>query len=151
MDEPILVAGGAERDARVRGIVVGTLGVLAAVQGLVGTWALVAPLVFYEGFPLPGHAWVGLLPPYNEHLLRDVGALNLALAVVLAGAALRADRATVRLAATASLAAAAPHTAYHALHLAHFPPVDAVAQTAGSVLHLAALVVVLVLGSRLNR
>jgi hypothetical protein len=94
---------------------------------------------------------VGLLPPYNEHLVRDVGALNLALAVVLAGAALRADRATVRLAATASLAAAVPHTAYHALRLAHFPPVDAVAQTAGSVLHLAALVVVLVLGSRLNR
>jgi hypothetical protein len=137
-------------DARVRATVVGILGVLAAVQGLVGTWALVAPLVFYEGFPLPGHAWVALLPPYNEHLVRDVGALNLALAVVLAGAALRADRATVRLAAIAVLAASVPHTAYHALHLSHFPLADAAAQTAGTVVHLALLVVVLWLSARLE-
>jgi len=138
-----------ERDARLRGAVVGILAVLATVQGIVGTWALVAPLVFYEGFPLPGHSWVGLLPPYNEHLVRDVGALNLALAVVLAGAALRAERATVRLAVIASLVAAVPHTAYHALHLAHFPPADALAQTVGTVVHLALLVSVLVLSSRL--
>ncbi|QYN33018.1 hypothetical protein K1T35_31360 [Pseudonocardia sp. DSM 110487] len=138
-----------ERD--VRGSVVAILWVLAAAQGMVGTWALVAPLVFYEGFPLPGHAWVALLPPFNEHLVRDVGALNLALAAVLAGAALRADRATVRLAAIASLVAAVPHAAYHALHLSHFPPADAVAQTVATVLHLALLVVVLRLGARLER
>jgi hypothetical protein len=140
-----------DRQARVRGTVVGILGVLATVQGVTGTWALVAPLVFYEGFPLPGHSWVGLLPPYNEHLVRDVGALNLGVAVVLAGAALRADRATVRLAAIAGLVVAVPHTAYHALHLAHFPPADAMAQTVGTVVHLALLVVVLVLGARLDR
>jgi hypothetical protein len=139
-----------ERDTRVRGTVVGILWVLAAVQGMVGTWALVAPLVFYEGFPAPGHSWVALLPPYNEHLVRDVGALNLALAVVLAGAALRADRATVRLAATAGLVAAVPHTAYHVLHLSRFPPTDAVAQTVGTVVYLALLVAVLVLSVRLD-
>jgi hypothetical protein len=138
-------------DRDVRGSVVGILWVLAAAQGMVGTWALVAPLVFYEGFPLPGHAWVALLPPFNEHLVRDVGALNLALAAVLAGAALRADRATVRLAAIASLVAAVPHAAYHALHLSHFPPADAVAQTVATVLHLSMLVVVLRLGARLER
>jgi hypothetical protein len=140
-----------ERDAQVRGIVAGILGVLATVQGMVGTWALVAPLVFYEGFPMPGHYWVAMLPPYNEHLVRDVGALNLALAVVLAGAALRADRATVRLAAVAGLVVGVPHTAYHALHLSHFPPADAVAQTIGTLVHLALLVVVLGLSSRLER
>jgi hypothetical protein len=138
-----------ERD--VRGSVVAILWVLATAQGMVGTWALVAPLVFYEGFPLPGHPWVALLPPFNEHLVRDVGALNLALAAVLAGAALRADRATVRLAAIASLVAAVPHAAYHALHLSHFPLADAVAQTVATVLHLALLVVVLLLGARLER
>jgi hypothetical protein len=139
-----------ERAARARGTVVGILGVLAAVQGLVGTWALVAPLVFYEGFPLPGHSWVALLPPYNEHLVRDVGALNLGVAVVLAGAALRADRATVRLAAIAGLVVAVPHTAYHALHLSHFPLADACAQTIGTVAHLALLVAVLWLSGRLD-
>ena len=152
MDEPILVARLPVPPVRVpepvRGAAVGILWVLATVQLVVGTWALVAPLVFYEGFPLPAHAWVGLLPPYNEHLVRDVGALNLAVAVVLVGAALRADRATVRLAATTGLVAAVPHTAYHALHLAHFPPVDAAAQTAGMVVHLALLTTVLVLSFR---
>lgn len=133
------VSAGMDRAARARRSVVRVLGVLAAVQGFVGTWALVAPLAFYEGFPLPGHAWVGLLPPYNEHLVRDVGALNLGVAVVLAGAALRADRGTVRLAAVAGLVVAVPHTAYHVLHLAHFPPADAVAQTVGTLAHLALL------------
>ncbi|GAA5142311.1 hypothetical protein [Pseudonocardia adelaidensis] len=144
------VTEGVDREARVRGTVVGILGVLAAGHGAAGMWALAVPLVFYEGFPLPGHPWVALLPPYNEHLVRDFGALNLALAVVLVGAALRADRATVRLAAIAVLAAAVPHAAYHALHLSHFPPVDAVTQTAGTVVHIAVLVVVLVLSGRLE-
>jgi hypothetical protein len=144
------VTGSVEREARVRGTVVGILGVLAAGHGVAGMWALAAPLVFYEGFPLPGHPWVALLPPYNEHLVRDFGALNLALGVVLLGAALRADRGTVRLAAIAVLAAAVPHAAYHAVHLSHFPPVDAVAQTVGTVLHIAVPAVVLVLSGRLG-
>lgn len=152
MDEPILTARLPVPPVRVsvpmHGTVVGILWVLATVQLVVGTWALVAPLVFYESFPLPAHTWVGLLPPYNEHLVRDVGALNLALAVVLVGAALRADRATARLAATTGLAAAVPHTAYHALHLAHFPPLDAALQTAGMVVHLALLASVLALSFR---
>src|SRR5215471_14889090 len=29
------------------------------------------PDSFYDSFPTPGHAWVALLPPHNEHLLRD--------------------------------------------------------------------------------
>jgi hypothetical protein len=152
MDEPMLATRLPAPPVRVpvpiRGTALGILWVLATVQLVVGTWALVAPLVFYEGFPLPAHAWVGLLPPYNEHLVRDVGALNLALAVVLLGAALRADRATARLAATAGLAASVPHTVYHALHLAHFPPVDAALQTAAMVVHLALLTAVLVLSLR---
>lgn len=144
------MAVSADRDTRARATVVGILGLLAAGHGVAGLWALGAPLVFYEGFPLSGHPWVALLPPYNEHLVRDFGALNLALAVVLAAAALRADRATVRIAAVAVLAAAVPHAAYHALHLAHFPPADAVTQTVGTLLHIALLVVVLRLSVRLE-
>ncbi|MHA6620825.1 hypothetical protein [Pseudonocardia sp. DLS-67] len=144
------VSEGVDRDTRARRMVVGILGLLAAGHGVAGLWALAAPLVFYEGFPLPGHPWVALLPPYNEHLVRDFGALNLALAVVLAGAALRADRATARLAALAVLAAAVPHAAYHVLHLSHFPPADAVTQTVGTVLHIALLVVVLRLSAQLE-
>ena len=72
---------------RVLAMVVLGLLILAATQALVGVWALPAPRAFYNGFPLPGHPWVALLPPYNEHLVRDVGAFNLALTVVLVAAA----------------------------------------------------------------
>jgi hypothetical protein len=136
-------------DRDVRAGVVAILWVLASAQAVIGTWALVSPLVFYEGFPLVRHAWVALLPPYNEHLVRDVGALNLALAAVLVGAALRADRATARLAATAGLVAAVPHTAYQAVQLSYLPPGAAAAQVFGTAVYLALLLVVLRLSARL--
>ena len=63
------------------------LGLLAAVQAPDGFYALLAPRSFYEDFPV-GRGWVEALPAYNEHLLRDVGALFLATAVVLAAAAI---------------------------------------------------------------
>ena len=137
------MTGSVVRERDVRAFVVTTLGVLAAAQAMTGTWALVSPLVFYEGFPL--------VSPYTEHLVRDVGALNLALAAVLAGAAVRADRATVRLAATAGLVAAVPHAAYDAVRLSHVPLGDAVAPTAATAVYLVLLLVVLRLGGRLGR
>jgi hypothetical protein len=110
--------------------------ILAAMQVLVGAWALLAPRAFYDGFPLPRHAWVALLPPYNEHLVRDVGALNLALTVVLGAAAWTLDRTVVRVALVALMIFALPHAVFHAGHLAGFPTGDAVAQTVGTVLQL---------------
>jgi uncharacterized membrane protein YphA (DoxX/SURF4 family) len=112
------------------------LAVLAANQAIVGLWALAAPRAFYEGFPAPGHPWVALLPPYNEHLVRDVGALNLALATVLVGAAVTLDLTTVRVALLALAVFAVPHTVFHAGHLKGYPSADAVAQTVGFVLQL---------------
>lgn len=60
--------------------------VLVATAFVVGVWALLAPRSFYEDFPAAGRGWVSSLP-FNEHLVRDVGALNLAFAVLLAYAA----------------------------------------------------------------
>ncbi len=68
------------------------LGVLAVSEALIGGWALFAPASFYRSFPAAGHGWVALLPPYNEHLIRDVGSLSLALTVVLAAAAVTGQR-----------------------------------------------------------
>jgi hypothetical protein len=110
--------------------------VLAGMQAFVGVWALVAPRSFYDGFPLPGHRWVALLPPYNEHLIRDVGGLNLALTVVLVSSAWNLDRTLTRAALLALAVFAVPHTIFHAEHLAGFPPAEAVAQTVGTVLQL---------------
>ncbi len=53
------------------------LGFLAAVQAAVGGWILLAPRSFFAS------PWVHLHLPYNEHLLLDYGAMNVAMAVLL--------------------------------------------------------------------
>ena len=65
----------------------GILWALNALGAFVGAWALAAPRSFYDGFPMPGllGAWVASDGPYNEHLVRDVGSLYLALARGLHG------------------------------------------------------------------
>lgn len=45
---------------------------------IVGLWAQFFPQEFYDHFPGLG-VWVAGDGPYNEHLIRDVGGLNLAL------------------------------------------------------------------------
>jgi hypothetical protein len=127
------------------------LGVLALSQGVVGAWALLAPESFFRSFPAAGHAWVWALPPYNEHLTRDVGALGVALTLVLATVAVRADAWSCRVAALAFGAYAAPHTVFHVTHLHGLTAADAVAQTAGFVLQLVLVVVVLVGTGRRTR
>jgi hypothetical protein len=59
-------------------------------------WTLLVPHSFYDDFPLPGRDWVSTLGPYNEHFVRDVGALNLALGVLLASAAVLLERRLAR-------------------------------------------------------
>jgi hypothetical protein len=125
------------------------LWILAATQAYVGAWALPAPRGFYDTFPLPGHAWVALLPPYNEHLVRDVGAYSLALAVVLGAAATTLQRQQVRVALIAVAVFAVPHAMFHVQHLEGFGTVDAVAQTAGIVGQLLLTVVLFALTWRL--
>lgn len=107
------------------------LALLAATQAVIGVWALPAPRAFYEGFPGAGHAWVALLPPYNEHLVRDVGAFSLAFTILLGAAARWPQRRFVRVALVTVGVFAVPHAVFHVTHLAGFPAADAVAQTAG--------------------
>lgn len=113
-----------------------SLGLLAVSQVVIGGWALLAPWHFFLAFPSARHAWVALLPPYNEHLVRDVGALNLALVVVLGVAAVTADRRLVRVAAVAFAVYTVPHTLFHGSHLEGFSLGDGVAQMSGFVLQL---------------
>ena len=120
---------------------------LAATQVIIGVWALFAPSGFYGGFPSAGHAWVALLPPFNEHLVRDVGALSLALTVILVGAAIWPQRLLVRLAVIAFAVYAVPHTIFHALHLEGFGSADAVAQMAGFGVQLVLIIVLLILSA----
>jgi hypothetical protein len=102
---------------------------LAVTQGAAGLVQLFAPRTFYDDFPLPSSPWVSLLPPYNEHLMRDVGALTLAYVLVLAAAAFRPERRLVRVALTANLVWTVPHFAFHLTHLDHYPTGAAIGQT----------------------
>ena len=93
------------------------LALLAATAAQLGLWATFAPRSFYEDFPGGGRNWVAIDGPYNEHLVRDFGGLNLALAFVLVVALVHMTPVLVRTAAIASLLFAVPHFVHHARHL----------------------------------
>lgn len=92
--------------------------VLALSAAYVGLWALAAPAGFYRSFPGFGWAWVAAAGPYDEHLVRDVGELNLVLLVVSGPAAARPTRWSVRVVALAWLVYGVPHLVFHASHSA---------------------------------
>jgi hypothetical protein len=105
------------------------LWLLVVLDAAVGALQLFAPRTFYDRFPSSAHTWVAYLPPYNEHLMRDVGGLNLALLIVVAVAAVTLDRLMVRTALVAVLFFAVVHFVFHITHLEHFPRGDAIGQT----------------------
>lgn len=96
-----------------------------AVSGLfVGVWAAFAPHSFFADFPGLGHTWTAGDGPYNEHLVRDVGELNLALVVVTVAACIWFSRTLAITAALAWIVYSVPHVAYHAFNLGVVSPDD---------------------------
>ncbi len=93
---------------------------LASAPLVVEVWALLVPRSFYDDFPLPGRDWVSTLGPYNEHLVRDYGALNLALAVLLVATAVLLERRLVRVTLVTWLVFATPHFVFHLGQTHHF-------------------------------
>lgn len=89
------------------------LGYQIVVAGQIGLWALLAPRSFYDDFPGLGRSWVAVDGPFNEHLVRDVGALNLALATLYVAAWIGLSRSLVRASGLAALAWGVPHALYH--------------------------------------
>jgi hypothetical protein len=83
------------------------------VTAQIGVWALAAPASFYDDFPGLGRAWVSVDGPYNEHLIRDVGALNLALGALFIAAWIQLGRQVVMIAGVAALVWGVPHALYH--------------------------------------
>jgi hypothetical protein len=118
------------RPAR-RALLRGGLLFLAATPLVGGLWALLDPRAFYEGFPLPGREWVSTLGPYNEHLIKDYGALNLALAVMLVAAAVYLERRLARVALVTWLVFATPHFVFHLGQTHHFSPGSNLEQLGG--------------------
>lgn len=82
----------------------------------VGIQATFTPRSFYDDFPL-GRGWVGMDGAYNQHLVRDVGSLNLALVVLVFAAIFVSTRVLARTAMLAWLVNAVPHFVYHVRHI----------------------------------
>ncbi|WP_211261358.1 hypothetical protein [Pseudonocardia acaciae] len=90
------------------------VGLLAAVQVVVGAWALFLPASFFS------LEVVGMGMAYNEHLMRDYGAMTLASAVVLGAATVHTGSSPVAL--TMYLTWAVPHFVIHLTMLDHLSP-----------------------------
>jgi hypothetical protein len=100
-------------ELRSRGLIRTGLVLLAIPSALIAAWSLISPRGFYDNFPGAGRHWVSALPPFNEHLIRDFGATNLTIAIVLLGAALFCERRLVQVAVVAFFLGVVPHFVYH--------------------------------------
>jgi hypothetical protein len=81
-----------------------------------GGWAVGAPSHFFATFPGFGLHWTAAYPPYNQHLIVDLGATMLTLAVLFLAAAI-IDRPVVSwVAGLATAVFGTLHFGYHALH-----------------------------------
>ena len=100
------------------------LGILAVSSLQLGVWATFWPAQFYRTFPGGGRTWVALNGPYNEHLVRDFGGLNLTLALLLVVAVVTMTTTMVRTASVGYLVFGIPHLVYHLRHLDVFNSTD---------------------------
>ncbi|MEY2452774.1 MAG: hypothetical protein QOD92_2348 [Acidimicrobiaceae bacterium] len=122
--------------------------VIAAGNALVGLWASVAPESFYDEFPGAGRHWVAVDGPFNEHLVRDVGVLNLALMAVVIAALVRPARYLLQVVAGAELIYSLPHFLYHLAHLDPYASSDKVALMGSLGVSVIAPILLLVRSSR---
>jgi hypothetical protein len=113
----------------------GGIAVMAVTPALVGIWATVSPRGFYDEFPGAGHHWVSAVGAYDEHLVRDVGALYLGALGLLALAWAWLDRRLVQATLISYAVAALPHLIYHCTALDGFSAGDAVAEIGGLALN----------------
>jgi uncharacterized membrane protein len=100
------------------------LGLIAVSMLPAGLQAALAPRSFFDDFPL-GRGWISHQPDaYNEHLVRDVGGLFLAMIIVTGWTVLR--NGPTRPVAVAWLAFGLLHLTYHAGHLDGYGTTDQV-------------------------
>ena len=102
------------------------LAITAAMGLFVGVWAAAFPQGFYDSFPGLGLMWISIDGPFNEHLIRDVGALYLAIAGASIYAIFARGLGATRAVGIAWTVFGAPHLAYHLGHLEGLAPIDVI-------------------------
>jgi hypothetical protein len=89
---------------------------LGAVELAWGGWAYAAPARFFADFPGFGHRWTAAYPPFNEHLIADLGATFLTLGALLVVAAVLDDSRVTVVVLAGSMLFNLLHLAFHAAH-----------------------------------
>lgn len=111
-------------------LAVAALLALAAAALSIGIPATFAPRAFYNHYPFIGQ-WVDRLPPYNQHLVTDVGEFELAFGLLFLWSARSRHPALVVPVCVVWALSQTAHTIFHATHLAGFPTADAVGEMLG--------------------
>jgi hypothetical protein len=122
--------------------------VIGAGNALVGLWASFTPQNFYDNFPGGGRHWISVDGPFNEHLIRDVGVLNLAMLAIVIATLVRPGRYLVQVMCGAELIYGAPHLLYHLAHLDPYASGDKVALVGSLTVSVLAPIALLVHSSR---
>lgn len=104
----------------------GGLLLIVGVETVVGAWQYFAPRSFFANFPT-----VALDPPFNEHLVTDLGGLTLAITAVVLYAAIHLEYRLVCGALIGYIVFAVTHVLFHATRLDGFGTADAVEVVTG--------------------
>jgi hypothetical protein len=91
-------------------------GGLGALNLAWGVWAYAAPAHFFQTFPGLGRHWTGGYPPYNPHLVSDLGATFATVGVLLLAAAALDDRRVSAVVVLGVTVFSLLHLGFHATH-----------------------------------
>lgn len=106
----------------------GALVATVIIVGVVGAWSYFWPQPYFDHFPVFLGEWVSKDGPYNEHLVRDHGAMYLALGAASLYGLVRPSQVGCRLLGIAWTVFGVLHFAYHVTHLGHLPVDEATGQ-----------------------
>lgn len=127
------------------------LALLGAIQLAIGAWAWFAPAHFFDTFPGFGQRWTAVYPPYNAHLVTDLGATFVTLGVLLLIAAALRDRRVTTVVLVGVLVFSVLHLTFHATHHGLGSGPQLAASIGSLVLGVLAPAALLVLARRLHR
>lgn len=116
------------------------LGVLGLSALAIGIPASFAPETFYTDYPF-FTTLVSLLPPYNEHLITDVGGLYLGFGILFIWAMVKPTRQLIVPLCVAWILAQALHFAFHVSHLTGFTTTEALTQQIGLAVYLVVAII----------